>query len=116
MLPARPYVPSQRCPTCGQEVDPLRAARVVWLEDGARFLCSDRCKARFLDGERDFDTRSLRPVERLQVERPSIPDLVREATTVRDAGKAAGADSSRDRRQDAVAAIVVGVAALALLL
>ncbi len=116
MLPARPYVPSQPCPTCGQEVDPLRAARVVWLEDGARFLCSKRCQARFLDGERNFDTRSLRPVERPQGGRPSIPDLVREATTVREAGKAARADSSRDRRQDAVAAIVVGVAALALLL
>lgn len=116
MLPARPYVRSQACPSCGRDVDPLRAARVIWLEDGLRFLCSNRCKARFLEGERDFDVPAPEPVERVQVERPSIPDLVREATTVRDASEKSVADGSADHRHDAIAAVAAGVSALALLL
>ena len=51
MLPARPHLPSQPCPACGRDVDPLRAERVLWLEDGVRFLCSRECRARFLRGE-----------------------------------------------------------------
>ena len=61
MLPERPRFPSQPCPACGRPVDPLRAPRVLWIEDGVRFLCGDACRARFLDGDRNFDAPSRPP-------------------------------------------------------
>lgn len=57
----RPRIEAQPCPVCGQEVDPLRAGKVILLEDGFRYLCDDQCRARFLDGERDHDVLRDRP-------------------------------------------------------
>ena len=114
MLPARPQLPSQPCPACGRPVDPLRARRVAWLEDGVRFLCGEQCQGRFLSGERDFDPLALRPSQRARVERPSIPDLVREATLVRDESVPSESEGSQERRYDP--AIATGLAFLALAL
>ena len=83
MRPERPHVPPRQCPSCGQQVDPLRAARMSWRDDGARYLCSAACHERFLRGDHDFDSPASNREEALRVERPSIPDLVREATLVR---------------------------------
>jgi cation transport ATPase len=57
---------------------------VLWLDDGPRFLCGESCRARFLEGDHPFDSPSHRPAASRSVERPSIPDLVREATLVRE--------------------------------
>ncbi len=116
MLPARPHLPSQPCPACGRDADPLRAARVLWLEDGVRFLCSAECRARFLQGEREFDAPSHQPIARPSVERPSIPDLVREATVVRDASDDGDLREVPAHRYDPVAASALGLLALGLLL
>lgn len=83
MLPERPRFPSQPCPTCGTQVDTIRAPRVLWLEDGIRFLCGEACRARFLDGARAYDRPTVRTTSVSRAERPSIPELVREATRVR---------------------------------
>jgi P-type E1-E2 ATPase len=115
MLPARPQLPTQPCPACGREVDPLRAGRVLWLEDGIRFLCGEECRARFLRGERDFDAPASRPAERPRVERPSIPDLVREATVVRDEDEDGNREGTQTRRHDPIIATGLAVVALALL-
>ena len=112
MLPERPSFPTQPCPTCGRAVDPLRAPRVLWLEDGVRFLCSDVCRARFLDGERPFDAPSPAPARRTAVERPSIPDLVREATFVREPAQADGRGGQDGRAQDSL--VAAGLAFLSL--
>ena len=114
MLPARPQLPSRPCPACGRDVDPLRAARALWLEDGARFICSEDCRAQFLRGERDFDAPARVPAERPPVERPSIPDLVREATVVRDAGEAGDGDTVHTRGYDPM--LGTGIAFIALML
>jgi len=116
MVPARPQLPSQPCPACGRGVDPLRAARVLSLEDGIRFLCGSECSARFLRGEREFDTPARRPSERPRVERPSIPDLVREATVVRDESAASDGEGSRARLHDPAIATGLALLTLALLL
>jgi len=116
MLPARPQLPSQPCPACGRDVDPLRAARVLWLEDGTRFICSEACRERFLRGERDFDAPARRLAERPRVERPSIPDMVREATVVRDAGDAIDGDGAGASGYDPIVATGIAFIALALLL
>jgi len=116
MLPARPHLPSRPCPACGRDVDPLRAARVLWLEDGVRFLCSGECKARFLRGEHEFDAPARQPTERPRVERPSIPDLVREATVVRDEDDGGDREDAKARRYDPVVASGLALLALALLL
>jgi P-type E1-E2 ATPase len=116
MLPARPQLPTQPCPACGREVDPLRAPRVVWLEAGARFLCSVDCRARFLRGERDFDAPARQHSERQHVERPSIPDLVREATLVRDEVDAGDGEGARAGRQDPAIAVGLAFAALSIVL
>jgi len=116
MLPARPQVPTQPCPACGREVDPLRATRVVWLQDGARFICSVDCRARFLRGERDFDAPARRHSERPRVERPSIPDLVREATVARGEVDTGDGEGAHTRRQDPAIAIGLAFAALAIVL
>ncbi|MDH3818244.1 MAG: hypothetical protein OES21_06500, partial [Myxococcales bacterium] len=116
MVPARPQLPSQPCPACGRGVDPLRSARVLWLEDRVRFLCDTECSARFLQGERDFDFPTRRPAERPRVERPSIPDLVREATVVRDESDASNAEGSHARLYDPAIATGLAFLALALLL
>ena len=116
MVPARPQLPSQPCPACGRGVDPLRAARVLSLEDGIRFLCGKECSARFLRGEREFDRPARRPSERPRVERPSIPDLVREATVVRDESDVSGGEGSQARLHDPAIAIGLALLALALLL
>ena len=68
------------CPACGRGVDPIRAPRVLWLEDGVRFLCAEACRERFLAGERRFDAPARAPTPTASAPRPSIPDLVREAT------------------------------------
>ena len=95
MLPERPHVPARQCPSCGQQVDPLRAPRVLWREDGARYLCGEACRERFLQGDHDFDSPVSKRVEEPRVDRPSIPDLVREATFVRsDEEEGDGARSS----------------------
>lgn len=83
MLPERPHVPARRCPSCGQPVDPLRAPQMLWRDDGARYLCGEVCRERFLRGDRDFDSPDSSLGEEPRVDRPSIPDLVREATLVR---------------------------------
>ena len=116
MVPARPQLPSQPCPACGRGVDPLRAARVLSLEDGIRFLCGKECSARFLRGEREFDRPARRPAERPRVERPSIPDLVREATVVRDESDVSDGEGSQARLHDPAIAIGLALLALALLL
>jgi cation transport ATPase len=116
MHPARPQLPSQPCPACGQAVDPLRAPRVLWLQDGTRFLCGEACKTRFLLGERDFDSPAPRPSARARVKRPSIPDLVREATLLRDETDAADRDTARARQYDPIIATGVAFLALSLLL
>ena len=116
MVPARPQLPSQPCPACGRGVDPLRSARVLWLEDGVRFLCGTECSARFLQGERDFDIPAHRPSERPRVERPSIPDLVREATVVRGESDASDGEGSHPRLYDPAIATGLAFLALALLL
>ena len=110
MVPERPQLPSQPCPACGRGVDPLRSARVLWLEDGFRFHRGTECIARFLQGERDFDVPARRPAERPRVERPSIPDLVREATVVRGEGDASNGEGSHARLYDP--AIATGLAFL----
>ncbi|MBW2225522.1 MAG: cation-translocating P-type ATPase [Deltaproteobacteria bacterium] len=115
MLPARPHLPSQPCPACGRDVDPLRAGRVLWLEDGARFLCGGECRARFLRGEHEFDAPSARPGAGPPLERPSIPDLVREATVVRDSDDGGDRPEARARRYDPVAASGLALLALGLL-
>ncbi|RLB40302.1 MAG: hypothetical protein DRH30_08640 [Deltaproteobacteria bacterium] len=116
MLPARPQLPTQPCPACGREVDPLRAARVVWLRDGARFLCSVDCQARFLRSERDFDAPAHPRGERPRVERPSIPDLVREATVARGEVEPGDGGAAHARRQDPFIAIGLAFAAFAIVL
>ena len=115
MLPARPHLPSQPCPACGRDVDPLRAGRVLWLEDGARFLCGGECRARFLQGEHEFDAPSDQPGAGPRLERPSIPDLVREATVVRDSDDDGDRPEARARRYDPVAASGLALLALGLL-
>ncbi len=112
MHPARPHIPSQPCPACGRAVDPLRARRVLWMQDGARFLCDETCQARFQLGERDFDVPAHRPSERPRVERPSIPDLVREATLLRGDAAEATSETARARQYDPV--IATGIAFVAL--
>jgi cation transport ATPase len=97
-------------------VDPLRARRVLQLQDGTRFLCGEECKTRFLLGERNFDTPSRRPSELARVERPSIPDLVREATLPRDATGAANSDNAGARQYDPIIATGAAFLALSLLL
>jgi cation transport ATPase len=89
---------------------------VLCLEDGIRFLCGNECSARFLRGEREFDTPARRPSERPRVERPSIPDLVREATVVRDESDASDGEGSQARLHDPAIATGLALLALALLL
>ncbi len=73
--PARPQATERPCPACGSPVDPLRAGRVVLLDDGFRFLCEESCRERFLAGERSHEPDSTPTPDRV-----SIPDRVREAT------------------------------------
>ena len=80
--PERPQVEARPCPACGKPVDPLRAPRLVWLEDGARFLCSEACRLEFIGGSRDYDLPSSPPPTERNEPRTSIPDLVRGATSV----------------------------------
>lgn len=112
MLPERPRFPSRPCPTCGRTVDTVRAHRVLWLEDGVRFLCDERCRERFLDGEREFDAPSQPTGARARSERPSIPDMVREATLVRDQSGETHAELDPARPYDPL--VAVGLALLAL--
>ena len=112
MLPARPALTPRACPTCGADVDTLRAPRVVWMEDGVRFLCGEECRVRFLVGERDFDAPPRPPAESAPAQRPSIPDLVREATLVREEDDENRDDSVGARRHDPL--VAGGLAALAL--
>ncbi len=109
MLPARPMASFRPCPVCGREVDALRAPRVCWLTDGARFLCSERCEERFLDTEIDAPSSEAPPDAR--AERPSIPDMVREATRVREPSAPGAGQPSGTRSFDDLAA--VGLALLA---
>ncbi|MFW2389162.1 MAG: HAD family hydrolase [Polyangiales bacterium] len=111
MHPARPQLPSERCPACGQAVDPLRAGRIVLLEDGTRFLCGEECRIRFLLGERGFDAPRRKPSERPSVDRPSIPDMVREATVAREQLVAGGGDTARSGQNDSI--VAAGLAILA---
>ena len=113
MLPARPHLPTQPCPACGRDVDPLRAARAVWIQDGARFLCSAECRTRFLRGEREFDSPPRPHSERARVERPSIPDLVREATVVRGDIEEGTRKDGHTRAHDPAIAMGLAVVALA---
>ncbi|MGB8328722.1 MAG: HAD family hydrolase [Polyangiales bacterium] len=81
-----------------------------------RCLCSDRCKNRFLRGERDFDVPPRSPTERPRPERASIPDLVREATFVRDESDTGNGQPDVRRVYDPIIASALGVFALGLLL
>ncbi len=56
-------------------VDTLRAPRVIWLDDGPRFLCSEPCRVAFARGERRHEPAPIRE-ERLR----SVPERVRDAT------------------------------------
>ena len=116
MHPARPQLPPLPCPACGRAVDPLRARRVLWLQDGARFLCDEACQIRFQLGERDFDAPARRRPERPRVERPSIPDLVREATLTRDDVAAADGGATSAHQYDPIIATGLACLAAALLL
>ncbi len=84
MRPERPHVPPRRCPSCGKQVDPLRAPLMLWREDGARYLCGEGCHERFLRGDHHFDSTISKSVDEHSVVRPSVPHLVREATLVRE--------------------------------
>ena len=116
MHPARPQLPSQPCPACGRAVDPLRARRVLWLQDGARFFCGEDCQTRFRRGERSFDSPVRRHAEQARVERPSIPDMVREATLPREAEDDSDGTSINARQNDPIIATGLALFALALLL
>jgi P-type E1-E2 ATPase len=97
-------------------VDVLRAPRVLWLDDGIRFLCGEDCRSRFLRGERRFDSPAPSPRERSHPQRPSIPDLVREATVVREGDAVADGEASGARRYDPAVATGLAVLSLVLLL
>jgi len=81
-----------------------------------RFLCSDTCKTRFLQGERDFDISERSSTERPRPERASIPDLVREATFVRDENDAGKSESREGHPYDPIIAIGLALVALSVLL
>ena len=115
MQPARPQLAAQPCPACGRAVDPLRAQRMLWLEDGARFFCGEACQVRFRLGERDFDAPTNRPSQTARVERPSIPDLVREATVPRDDAAGGARETSRAGQYDPIVATGLSLLALSLI-
>lgn len=48
----RPRLSERPCPVCGVAVEPLRAAEVVLLDEGYRFLCSAGCRTRYVEGLR----------------------------------------------------------------
>ena len=86
------------------------------MEDGVRFLCGDACRARFLDGARSFDA-PARPVgPSAHAERPSIPDLVREATRAREEGETADREPVQGNRADPLIATSLALLALAIVL
>lgn len=65
--PERPRLSERPCPVCGVAVEPLRAAEVVLVDDGFRYLCSVVCRERYVDGLRHSSpgiTPSERPSER----------------------------------------------------
>jgi len=68
-----------------------------------------------LQGERDFDVAARQPSERPRVERPSIPDLVREATLVADQSEAGDREGERRHPYDPLIASGLALLALALL-
>ncbi len=111
MHPARPSMTARPCPACGNDVDPLRAPRVIWLEDGPRFLCGPACKQRFLLGERGFDATTRVPAARPRADRPSIPDLVREATVTRESTTGPGSDLATSYRYDPLLAATLALLA-----
>ena len=111
MHPARPFVAARPCPVCGNDVDPFRAPRVVWLEDGPRFLCGEACRQRFLVGARGHDETTKRPIPAPRAARPSIPDLVREATLTRESGAAVATEARESQRYDPF--VAAGLAILA---
>ena len=112
MLPERPRSETRPCPACGNLVDPLRAPRVLWLEDGVRFLCGEACREGFLAGQCDYDDTSRSAAPAPDRPRPSIPDLVRGATLVSAAEDANGAERVSVRRYDPI--VAAGLATLAL--
>ena len=112
MLPERPRFASERCPACGRDVDPIRAPRVLWLEDGVRFLCAEACRERFLAGERPYDAPARAPTPTASAPRPSIPDLVREATLVREPSDLADGEGASGRVYDPLVAMGLGLLAL----
>lgn len=116
MVPLRPQLPPRPCPACGRNVDVLRAPRVLSLDDGIRFLCGEDCRNRFLRGERNFDAPAPVVRERSHPHRPSIPDLVREATVVREGDDDADGEGSGARRYDPAVATGLAMLSLALLL
>ncbi len=61
--PERPRLPERPCPVCGIAVEPLRAAEVVLLDEGFRYLCSADCRTRYVDGLRTSSP-GTRPSER----------------------------------------------------
>lgn len=61
--PARPRLDERPCPVCGVPVEPLRAAEVVLLDEGFRYLCSATCRVRYLDGLRSSSP-GIVPAER----------------------------------------------------
>jgi cation transport ATPase len=67
-------------------------------------------------GDRDFDTAAGRPTERARVERPSIPDLVREATVPRDDAAGSDGDASQTGQYDPILATGLALLALPLIL
>jgi Cu+-exporting ATPase len=83
---SRPRLPDRPCPVCGVPVEPLRAAEVVLVDAGFRYLCSAKCRADYvasLDG-----ARSEAPAE----ERP------RSASASWSSGSDAGTRSTRRKR------------------
>ena len=114
MLPERPQFGLVSCPACGTDVDAVRAPRVVWLEDGPRFLCGDRCRERFARGERPFDAPRATPPQAPSAPRPSIPDLVREATQAGELPMEDTVEYANLRRPDSWVALGLGTLGLAL--
>jgi P-type E1-E2 ATPase len=109
VLPARPQVASVPCPSCGAPVDPLRAPRIMLLEDGFRFLCSDACRDRY--AERQAPPRE--PAPELAPRRDSTVTR-RFSVTPRPSDEAHGAAGGHELVKHLYAPL--GIAALALVL
>ncbi len=81
--PERPRLAERPCPVCGIAVEPLRAAEVVLLDEGFRYLCSAACRTRYVEGLRSSS--------------PGIVPSERPRASASDSG-ISGSSSSRKKR------------------